>query len=1006
MSVCHVVVDAAGARSAPADAIVVDLTVPQVLAGQAASGPVIAANVGAPEVATRALARYLAFIEPVPDLRVGGARVGSALAYDGALSLWWFLPSAMKHPHYHPLPHLVQLGTWAASAPSEPAARALADAADLVVHASSRVRGRIAAAMLRPLCRAEPRVQAPQPRRALRSLAAGAGLRVLALAEARRALTQQGRAGEPEGPVDVLFSTVGSSWDPLDTPGATGWNRYLADVPQRLQAAGLRVAWLPRATSRAELATLGQRLRKTPVPVAWAAGQLSRPELARLLGRVARVQLSGFRLARALREHPGLSLDGVDLSPLIVDELQRVLLGAHDIALSFEERRRAVLRLRPKVMLLKDEFSAEGLAGCAAATPETQVWTFQHGTIPRDFWHYRHGPRVTAHLAAQRAPDFTADLPAPTRFLCFGDYEREMMAETGYPASAVSPIGSLRFDALFERAAQLPADARAGAREALGLPGGRVILVCGQLVSDVPRWLTLLVSGLRSAGAAAHIVFKPHWKHPSADLARETLGDLGWTDFRVHDADLHTLIIAADLMLSGTSTTVVEAAILGCPVIVYRDPGRGDRLNYVDGGLAPGVLEPEDMTRALTDWLAPDHDARWRERRDRWLHAHLWNAREPATARLIAMINEGLRGDSSKEQAHPMANTSLSGYLYADARFRTLGSPVVPLSERARGALDEAHRYFAAHPDAERLACPCGDEGHRDEVVTLADRHGLPCRLVLCPTCGLIRMNPRPTPETLTWFYSDTYRRLYDPPLQGDALFDNKTWKGRLVRRVLEGSGQTLPEGPILDVGCGGGWSLAAFADTGRPLIGYDYDPRLLELGRSRGLDLRPGGLEGALEAGTQGALVICSHVLEHTLDPVAHLASMAPLVAPGGLLYVEVPHTRRVGTESLAYDSLGYWQRAHLWDFQVEHVVALAQRAGYAPAYSHTDDQSAYVLAASGEPDPVPMPSLGSRVRDELLAFEAQRQSPRARIELELQRASRRGKALLKGVARRVRGS
>jgi SAM-dependent methyltransferase len=338
-------------------------------------------------------------------------------------------------------------------------------------------------------------------------------------------------------------------------------------------------------------------------------------------------------------------------------------------------------------------------------------------------------------------------------------------------------------------------------------------------------------------------------------------------------------------------------------------------------------------------------------------------------------------------------------FLYADARFRSVGEPRVAMPESALVALDEAHRQLAKHPDARLVACLCGEAD--DVRVTLGDRHGLPVGLVLCRHCGLIRANPQPSAEQLGWFYSRVYRRLYGPFAAADAaLFESKLWKGELVRSALESAGVSLVGGPIIDLGCGGGWTLAPLAAFTQPRIGFDFDERLLELGRARGLDLRLGGLDRALTDGVRASLVIFGHVLEHTLDPEAELRALGALLAPGGLLYLELPHTRRIGDGALQNDGSRYWQRAHLWDFQRRHLLALAARAGYAVVWDSEDEQSVFMLCRAASEATAPSsawPALGPAVERQLLGFEARYQSRVRRLVTAAHRVYRKGTKLLR---------
>ena len=131
-------------------------------------------------------------------------------------------------------------------------------------------------------------------------------------------------------------------------------------------------------------------------------------------------------------------------------------------------------------------------------------------------------------------------------------------------------------------------------------------------------------------------------------------------------------------------------------------------------------------------------------------------------------------------------------------------------------------------------------------------------------------MDPQPTDATLAWFYANVYRTIYGPHIDDPAaMFASKAWKGRFVESALQRANIELATGPIVDLGCGGGWVLEYLSRLERPMLGYDYDERLLALGRERGLELRCGGTREATNDTVRAELLILAHVLEHTKDPV-----------------------------------------------------------------------------------------------------------------------------------------
>jgi SAM-dependent methyltransferase len=300
-------------------------------------------------------------------------------------------------------------------------------------------------------------------------------------------------------------------------------------------------------------------------------------------------------------------------------------------------------------------------------------------------------------------------------------------------------------------------------------------------------------------------------------------------------------------------------------------------------------------------------------------------------------------------------------------------------------ALARARQKLAEHGDDRVIACPCGASS--DTVISEVDRHGLPHRVVLCEECGLVRADPQPSQAVLDWFYADVYRPLYGPSnTDTKALFESKRWKAEPLHALLERANAIAPVRKVIDIGCGGGWTIASLHEQGWSVVGYDYDTRFLAIGRERGMDLRHGGVPEAIAAGERADVVVCAHVLEHVPEPAEFTAQLARLVGDDGLLYLEVPHSRRI--PKLGYDSLLYWQRAHLWDFRAEHLRAVAASAGFEPVVLEEDSASVYGLFRRGARGSGAMPKLGPLVRQELLRYERSRKTLRARGRRVVQRA------------------
>ena len=314
-------------------------------------------------------------------------------------------------------------------------------------------------------------------------------------------------------------------------------------------------------------------------------------------------------------------------------------------------------------------------------------------------------------------------------------------------------------------------------------------------------------------------------------------------------------------------------------------------------------------------------------------------------------------------------------FLLKSGRFKKTGTPAVEVSADTLQRLSSAPD-FVRSPAGELADCPCGRDD--DVIVTQTDRHGLAYRLVLCNTCGLLRMNPQPEDGHLAWYYSNLYRPLYDQSSPAAEVFLRKLWKSELLEKVLNRSTFNRPFSSVLDIGCGGGWTMKIMHDMGAECVGYDFSQDLIEYGIQQGFDLRLGGSDEAIKDGARGDLVIYSHILEHVRDPVAELEKLRELIGENGMLYIETPYIGRI-KKRLHGDALKYWQRAHLWEFQLEHVIYFLRKAGFSILWSDVDDDSCYVLCevdAGANSQDLEFPLLGSRVRAQIVGFERQRTS------------------------------
>lgn len=211
---------------------------------------------------------------------------------------------------------------------------------------------------------------------------------------------------------------------------------------------------------------------------------------------------------------------------------------------------------------------------------------------------------------------------------------------------------------------------------------------------------------------------------------------------------------------------------------------------------------------------------------------------------------------------------------------------------------------------------------------------------------GFGQVFPRPRPSEVPSFYDiDAYythaeRDRPDPASETQRIGALGRLIGALAWRFERGTEPTpawwrsiLPEGARegLEIGCGDGdrmRTIDPFLDSVR---GVEPDHRAVSVARDRGLDVHEGTAEDLPLAvrDRRYDLIVFTHVLEHTLDPVLSLSNARALLSDDGIMSIEVPNNACEG--SLRMGPRWRWLDVprHLNFFTPDSLRACAEAAG-----------------------------------------------------------------------------
>lgn len=219
----------------------------------------------------------------------------------------------------------------------------------------------------------------------------------------------------------------------------------------------------------------------------------------------------------------------------------------------------------------------------------------------------------------------------------------------------------------------------------------------------------------------------------------------------------------------------------------------------------------------------------------------------------------------------------------------------------------------------------CGETSWGKEQCEI-DRYGFDYTVRVCQSCSHWQVEPMLRGQDYQDFYEKYYREIYSSPWSIQEFFEDQILRGLRIYRFLS-KRMDLKGIAVVDVGCGAGGVLAPFQNQSNTVTGFDFDLRYLNYGKTRGLDLRVGGLDAVEDESAD--LIIFSHVLEHIENLDVFLLKAGEKLRKGGRIYVEVPGLFSIWRD-YGFDLLKYMQNAHLHHFRKNTLVRVFRNNGF----------------------------------------------------------------------------
>lgn len=266
--------------------------------------------------------------------------------------------------------------------------------------------------------------------------------------------------------------------------------------------------------------------------------------------------------------------------------------------------------------------------------------------------------------------------------------------------------------------------------------------------------------------------------------------------------------------------------------------------------------------------------------------------------------------------------------------------------------------------EVESVPCPlCGEQDDHPVIVESPDHETRlgQFRVVECRACQMRYTNPRPTEQSIGRFYAEGYQP-YQKPVDSNRMWTRfrHRWEraalvrrhgyepivsSQLVQRFSALLGEALfsrtrqrmewfdyvPNGRLLDFGCGAGGFLRRMQKLGWHVEGLDFSADVAaQVRREFNIPVHVGSLPHPELIPESYDVITMWNSLEHVHDPRRVVEAAWQLLRPGGRLVVGVPNIESWTFRQSAAEWHALDVPRHLNHFAPRTLTQLLEQAGF----------------------------------------------------------------------------
>ena len=218
----------------------------------------------------------------------------------------------------------------------------------------------------------------------------------------------------------------------------------------------------------------------------------------------------------------------------------------------------------------------------------------------------------------------------------------------------------------------------------------------------------------------------------------------------------------------------------------------------------------------------------------------------------------------------------------------------------------------------------CGDTRHRVRFEKLSRR------FLECRSCGLVWIEPMPSPESLEAYYQSAYRDAdgrYVPFMKAEEI--RRLIAQHRMNRIRKQLDETAWLGRWLDVGCTTGDFIAASAKIGARAEGIDISREAVAEAEERGLVAHHCRVEDFAPESPY-RVITAFDLIEHLLEPRAFVRRLRDWLSRDGWLVLTTPNVRSILPRWLMRRHwFYYWPDEHLFYFDPKTITRLLEEEG-----------------------------------------------------------------------------